>query len=127
MKLNQCRKQQQGFTFIEIMVSLVILSIGIMALTELQYTVTKGNGSSSALAAASTVADQKMESLKSVSYSAITSEAPTTVTSAGMTFTRQVIVSNNQPAVNVKTVQVIVTGIDGKTSFQVPLTTIIAQ
>lgn len=125
--IRRSSMQQQGFSLIEVMISLVILSFGVMALTDLQLTVTKGNKSSGGLASATTVATQKIESLKTASYSTIQSESPTTVTSAGRTFTRQVIVTDNQPSVNVKTVKVIVTGTDGLGTFQVPLSTIIAQ
>ncbi len=117
----------KGFTYIEVLISLVILSIGILALTVLQLTVTQGNGSSDTMATAVSLADQKMESLKTVSYTTIQSESPTAVTASGGTYTRQVIVTNNQPMLNVKTVRVIVSGTDGQRTFTVPLSTIIAQ
>ncbi len=120
-------RRQQGFSLIEVMISLAILSFGVLALTTLQVTVTKGSAASSATSTAADVAMQKIESLKTAAYSTIASEPPTTVTSSGMTFSRQVIVTPNQPSVNVKTVQVIVTGTDGNKPFTVPLSTIIAQ
>jgi len=36
-------------------------------------------------------------------------------------------VTSNQPMLNVKTVQVIVSGADGQRTFTVPLSTVIAQ
>ena len=116
-----------GFSLIEVMLSLVFLSIGVLALTELQFTVTKGNGSSNTMATAVSLAEKKIESLKAASYATIQSEAPTAVTASGATYTRQVIVTDNQPMLNVKTVQVIVSGTDGQRTVTVPLSTIIAQ
>jgi type IV pilus assembly protein PilV len=118
---------RDGFSLIEVMVSLVILAIGVLALTELQFTVTKGNSSSSTMMMAISLAEQKMESLKKASYTTIQSEPPTAVTASGGTYTRQVIVTSNQPMLNVKTVQVIVSGADGQSTFTVPLSTVIAQ
>ncbi len=125
-----CRfSHAHGFSFIEVLISLVILAIGVLALTDLQLTVTKGNGSSSAMTTAISLAEQKMESLKTASYTTIQSQSPTTVTASdGRTYTQQVIVTNNQPTVNVKTVQVLVSGADGQSrTFTVPLSTVIAQ
>jgi len=116
-----------GFSLIEVMLSLVFLSIGVLALTELQFTVTKGNGSSNTMATAVSLAEKKIESLKAASYATIQSEAPTAVTASGATYTRQVIVTANQPMLNVKIVQVIVSGTDGQRTVTVPLSTIIAQ
>src|SRR5437867_3917707 len=116
-----------GFSLIEVMLSLVFLSIGVLALTELQFTVTKGNGSSNTMATAVSLAEKKIEGLKAASYTTIQSEAPTAVTASGATYTRQVIVTDNQPMLNVKTVQVIVSGSDGQRTVTVPLSTIIAQ
>jgi len=115
------------FSLIEVMLSLVFLSIGVLALTELQFTVTKGNGSSNTMATAVSLAEKKIEGLKAASYTTIQSEAPTAVTASGATYTRQVIVTDNQPMLNVKTVQVIVSGSDGQRTVTVPLSTIIAQ
>ena len=121
---TQC---EAGFSLIEVMLSLVFLAIGVLALTELQFTVTKGNGSSNTMATAVSLAELKIESLKAASYATIQSEAPTAVTASDTTYTRQVIVTNNQPMLNVKTVQVIVSGTDGQRTVTVPLSTIIAQ
>lgn len=120
-------EQRDGFSLIEVMISLVILAIGVLALTELQLSVTKGNGSSDTMATALSLAEQKMESLKKASYTTIQAEPPTAVTASGGTFSREVIVTSNQPMLNVKTVQVIVTGTDGQRTFTVPLSTVIAQ
>jgi type IV pilus assembly protein PilV len=117
-----------GFSLMEVMISLVILAIGVLALTQLQLTVTQGNGSANTMTTAVSLAEQKIESLKTASYTTIQSESPTAVTASdGRTYTRQVIVTNNQPMVNVKTVQVLVSGADGQRTFTVPLSTVIAQ
>src|SRR5213592_3602364 len=111
-------RREAGFSLIEVMISLVILAFGVLALTDLQLTVTKGNGSSSTMVTAISLAEQKMESLKTASYTTIQSEPPTAVTASGGTYTRQVIVTSNQPMLNVKTVQVIVSGADGQRTLR---------
>src|SRR5438445_10123862 len=90
-------QREAGFSLIEVMISLVILAIGVLALTELQLTVSKGNGSSSTMATAVSLAEQKMEGLKKASYTTIQSESPTAVTTSDGTYSRQVIVTQNQP------------------------------
>src|SRR2546426_12429955 len=89
-------QREAGFSLIEVMISLVILAIGVLALTELQLTVTKGNGSSSTMVTAISLAEQKMEILNTASYTTIHSAQPTAVTTSGETYTRQDIVTCNQ-------------------------------
>src|SRR5207245_10674473 len=97
-------QREAGFSLIEVMISLVILAIGVLALTELQLTVTKGNGSSSTMVTAISLAEQKMESLKTASYTPTQSEPPTPATPPLGPYTGQVIVTAAKRMLNVKTV-----------------------
>jgi type IV pilus assembly protein PilV len=118
---------EDGFTLIEIMITLVILSIGLTALAGLQVSAIKGNTFSKRMTAAVSIANQKLEQIKDTDYANILSESSTQITQSNMRFTRQVTVTNNSPLANTKTVNVTVTWSDGSNSHSVPITTIISQ
>jgi type IV pilus assembly protein PilV len=118
---------EDGFTLIEIMITLVILSIGLTALAGLQVSAIKGNTFSKRMTAAVSIANEKLEQMKDTDYANILSESSTQITRSNMRFTRQVTVTNNSPLANTKTVNVTVTWSDGSNSHSVPITTIISQ
>jgi type IV pilus assembly protein PilV len=118
---------EDGFTLIEIMITLVILSVGLTALAGLQVSAIKGNTFSKRMTAAVSIANQKLEQIKDTAYANILSESSTQITQSNMSFTRQVTVTNNSPLANTKTVNVTVTWSDGSNSHSVPITTIISQ
>lgn len=118
---------EEGFTLIEIMITLVILSIGLVALAGLQVSAIKGNAFSKRMTAAVSIANQKLEQIKDTTYANILSESSTQITQSNMSFTRQVTVTNNSPLANTKTVNVTVTWSDGSNSHSVPITTIFSQ
>ena len=118
---------EEGFTLIEIMITLVILSIGLTALAGLQVSAIKGNTFSKRMTAAVSIANEKLEQMKDTDYANILSESSTQITRSNMRFTRQVTVTNNSPLANTKTVNVTVTWSDGSNSHSVPITTIISQ
>jgi type IV pilus assembly protein PilV len=118
---------QEGFTLVELMIALVVLSVGLTALAALQISAIKGNAFSKRMTTAVTIANAKLEQVKNTSYANIQSESSTQVTAANMNFTRQVTVTNDSPAPNTKTVNVTVTWKDGSKSYTVPMLTIISQ
>ena len=122
---------EEGFTLIEIMITLVILSIGLVALAGLQVTAIKGNTFSKRMTAAVSIANQKLEQIKDMAYGDILSQSPTQITitegnQSSMNFTRQVTVTNG-PLANTKTVNVTVTWSGSSKSYSVPITTVISQ
>jgi prepilin-type N-terminal cleavage/methylation domain-containing protein len=117
----------EGFTLIEIMIAVAIISIGLLALGGLQVSLIRGNALSQRMTAAISVAEQKMEQVKNTSYTNIEAESATQIQASGFNFTRQVIVIDNSPLANTKTVNVAVTWSDGLMTHTVPLTTIITQ
>lgn len=121
------RSDNTGFSFIDVMLALVILTIGVLALADLQIASSKGNTSVKSMVAAISVAETKMEQIRNTVYTNIVAEAPTQVTSSGLTFTRQVTVTTNSPMLNAKTVNVIVTWSDSAGAHTVPLATIVNQ
>ena len=59
---------KQGFTLIEVLIALTILSIGVLAVAAMQIGAIKGNTSASGLTEASTLAQDKLEELLGVNY-----------------------------------------------------------
>jgi type IV pilus assembly protein PilV len=123
---------EEGFTLIEIMITLVILSIGLVALAGLQVSAIKGNAFSKRMTTAVSIANERLEQIKDKAYADILSESPTQIpikypNEPEMIFIRQVTVTNNSPLANTKTVNVTVTWSDGSNSHSVPITTIISQ
>ena len=126
-----------GFSFIDVMLALVVLTIGILALADLQIVSSRGNTATKYTTAAANIAEQKLEALKGMVYTNIVAETPALVDESGNppqagysgpTFTRQMTVTNNSPVANSKTVKVIVTWTD-KAGFThtVPMSTVISQ
>jgi type IV pilus assembly protein PilV len=60
---------RKGFTLAEVLVGLVILSVGILAIAAMQITSTRGNSFSSHLTQATFFAQDKLEYLKNLPYS----------------------------------------------------------
>jgi type IV pilus assembly protein PilV len=116
-----------GFTLIEVMIALVVMSIGLTALAAVQISAIRGNAFSKRMTTAVSIADAKMEQIKNGSYASIINEPDTQVSQSNMNFTRRVTVTPNNPLVNTKTVNVTVSWLDGSKPHSVPITTIVSQ
>lgn len=127
MKPKHSLSIAEGFTLIEIMIAVAIISIGLLALGGLQVSLVRGNALSQRMTAAISVAEQKIEQVKNTSYANIEAESSTQIQASGFNFTRQVTVTDNSPLANTKTVNVAVTWSDGLKTHTVPFTTIITQ
>ena len=127
MKTMPSLGPNHGFTLIEVMLTLVILSIGILAMARLQIAAIRGNALAQRMTTAASVAEGKIEQLKNAPFADIQAESPTQVTASNLNFTREVTVTNNSPMANTKTVSVIVTWKDRLKTYTVPLATIIGQ
>ena len=61
-------KEQHGFSLLEVLISVSIFSVGLLAVASMQMTAAKGNHFSGALTEASYLAVDQMETLLSLSY-----------------------------------------------------------
>jgi type IV pilus assembly protein PilV len=127
MRSKPTVKSEEGFTLIEIMIALVVLSIGLIALAGLQMSAMRGNTLSKRMTTAVSIANARIEQIKNMPYANIQSESSTQITESNMTFTRQVTVSNDIPVANTKTVNVTVTWKNGAKSHTAPISTVITQ
>lgn len=127
MRSQSSINSEEAFTLIEIMIALVVLSVGLVALAGLQISAIKGNAFSKRMTTAVTIANARLEEIKNTAYANIQSESSAQVTASNMNFTRQVTVTNDSPVLNTKTVNVTVTWKDGSKSHTVPISTIISQ
>jgi type IV pilus assembly protein PilV len=118
---------EEGFTLIEIMIALLVMSIGLTALAAVQISAIRGNAFSKRMTTAVSIADEKIEQIKSIPYANIVSESSIQVTQSNMNFTMQVTVTDNSPLPNSKKVEVVVTWSEGSKSHSVPFTTIVSR
>ncbi len=126
MKVQQSICPNAGFTLVESMLTLAIMSMGLLALAGLQITALRGNALSRRMTTAVSIAEQRLEQLKNTSYTNIQAEAVAQVTASNLHFTRQVTVTNG-PLPNTKSVSVLVSWQDQATTHTLPIATIIGQ
>jgi len=123
-------KSQTGFTLLEVLVAIVILTIGLLGTAGLTTGVIRGNHFSKNVTSATAAAQTQLESVKSGGYAyATAANFPSdTVTMGGMTFTRATTITNSSPAANMKTVSVTVSWSESNnTARSVNLQTILAE
>jgi type IV pilus assembly protein PilV len=118
---------EEGFTLVEIMIALIVLSVGLVALAGLQVSAIRGNAFSKRMTTAVSIANARIEQIKNTPYANIQSESSTKVIQSNMNFARQVTVINDSPLPNTKTVNVTVTWSEGSKSHSTPITTIVSQ
>lgn len=68
MSLNLKNKKEKGFTLIEVLIAISILTVGILAMASMQISAIRGNYLSSNLTEATTWAQDKIEYLMSLPY-----------------------------------------------------------
>jgi type IV pilus assembly protein PilV len=72
-------KGLNGFTLVEVVVAMVILSVGFMTMAGVAASVMRGNAHSSRMTTATTLAQEKMEEIRRSGYSGIPDAETTTV------------------------------------------------
>ena len=117
---------EKGFTLLEVLVAITILSIGLLGVASLTTGIIKGNLYSKNVTSATVVAQQKIEEIQRVGYDNANSLAGTaTLSMGGYNFTRVTTISDATPAANMKTARVTVAWNPG--GYSISLDTIISQ
>jgi len=101
---------QSGFTLLEVLIAISILTVGLLGVAQMQIMGIQGNYFSGNTTTALTLAEEKMEDLLGTSYINVISgndANPIDETGqAGGIYTRTWIVANNTPIIDTKTVTV---------------------
>jgi len=130
--LQKSKCTDQGFTLLEVLVTVVILSIGLLGTLGLTTGVIRGNFFSKNITSATAVAQSQLEEVQREGYeNATATKFPATaqvVSMGGVTFDRVTMIANNSPAANMKTVSVTVNWYEANnTQRSITLQTILAQ
>ena len=103
------RRYAKGFTLIEVMVAITLLSIGLLGMAGLTVGITRGNRLSSEVTTATALAQAKMEDIKRVGYSGATSSAEDYNAISGYPlYKRDTVIDVDTPELGMKTVTITV-------------------
>jgi type IV pilus assembly protein PilV len=118
---------QDGFSLIEVLIAISILSIGMLALAALQVSAIRGNALGKKKSLAVALAEAKIEEFRNTPYASIAGGITTEEDlSLGEIYTRQSTIEDNVPTTGMKTITVQVSWEDTKI-HRVQLRTIMAQ
>ncbi len=102
-------QNQRGFTLIEIMVAVTLLSIGLLGMAGLTVGIMRGNALSSEVTTATALAQAKMEDIKRLGYSGVSSSAEGYSAISGYPlYRRDTVIDVDTPKVGTKTVTITV-------------------
>ena len=101
-------KNDKGFTLIEVLIAMAILSVGLLGTAALITGIIKGNQISNRVTIGTTLAQDKMEEIKGDSYSNAVTETKAFLPSPDDQYEREVTVVDDSPAANMKTITVTV-------------------
>ena len=86
------KNESQGFTLLEVLMAIVILSVGLLGMASLTVGIINGNVFSKNLSTATTLAQDKMEELRAQNYSDVVGETKASLASPFANYKRQVVV-----------------------------------
>jgi type IV pilus assembly protein PilV len=122
---DMTQASNSGFTLLEILIAIVILSIGLLGMASLTVGIINGNKFSADVTMATTLAQDKMEDIRRTDYSAVGSETKAPLSSPYNQYKQEVAVS---PASGMKRVVVkVYWGGANMEDHNVELKTILAQ
>ncbi len=106
---SQMAISEKGFTLIEIMVAITLLSIGLLGMAGLTVGIMRGNSLSSQVTTATALAQAKMEDIKRIGYSGTSASAEGYNAISGYPlYRRDTVVDVDTPNVGMKTVTITV-------------------
>ena len=127
-------REEDGFTLLELLVALTILSVGLLGTAVLTTGIIRGNFFSKNITSATAVAQTTIEGAQRVGYTAVntyvtdSSKVPPTVSMGGVSFSQSASVTNNSPASNMKTISIMVSWNEANNAARsVTLQTILSQ
>ncbi len=100
-----------GFTLVEVLIAMVILSVGLLAVAGMMGIAIQANAYGSKLSLANRSAQQKLEELKNADYATVVTYADAADANG---LTRSWTVTNDTPIANTKTIVTSVTWTDSK-------------
>jgi type IV pilus assembly protein PilV len=124
--------KQRAFTLIEVLVTALILTTGLLGTLGLATGVIRGNFFSRNLTSATAIAKTQLEAVQNRGYvNATTTNFPAaaaTVNMGNVNFTRTTTITNDSPTANMKTISVTVSWAESNNAARsVSLQTILAQ
>jgi len=130
--MSMATQHESGFTLLEVLIAIVILSIGLLGMASLTVGILNGNRFSNDMTTATTLAQQKMETIRREARDDYAtkplSEAKAVLPSPNDEYKREVTVTNNSPATGMKTVIVkVYWGGSSKEDHNVEVSTILTQ
>ena len=129
--LKPNNNNDNGFTLVEVLIAILILTVGLLGMASLTVAIIQGNKFSADLTTATTLAQDKMEEIRRIretDYSNVITESIGDCLSPYDQYRREVLVTDDSPAPNMKTVAVTVYwGGASKEDHNVELKTIFAQ
>jgi type IV pilus assembly protein PilV len=124
--------ETRGFTLIEVLVTALILTFGLLGTLGLTMGVIRGNFFSKNITSATAIAETQLEAVQNRGYVNATTTnfpaAPATVSTGNVNFTRTTTITDNSPSSNMKTISVTVTWTEASNAARsVSLRTILVQ
>ncbi len=98
--------RNSGFTLIEIMIAIAIITIGIFGVMSLVITVMKGNTLSKRVTTATTIAQDKMEDFKRMGYDNVVNVSESNTDDYDIEYYLEADVAPDTPATDTKTITV---------------------
>jgi type IV pilus assembly protein PilV len=98
-------KDKKGFTLLEVMITMLISTIGLLGLAGMQVMAIKGNSFGQQMTVASTLAQNQLEEMRQ-NAGALANGEDTVTDQNGTTYTRTWTVTPNTPQTNMNTVSI---------------------